>query len=84
MDAVFMGCTLAGGIVIVIWLFGWIQGTYEVEYNRIPVGVAMGLIIGYLVPHAVRDPTYLDDHQLKQLKEKSRRGQPPHGAVAAT
>jgi hypothetical protein len=67
LDAAFMGISLALAAELVRGLFMLTGSSFVPEANRIFVAMILGVIIGLLVPHSVRDRTYLDNDELKEL-----------------
>jgi hypothetical protein len=87
LDAAFTGISLGLAAAVVRGLFMLMESVFVPDTNRIFVAMFLGVIIGLLVPHSVRDPTYLDNDELKKLA-RSRATQNTQrridGAIAAT
>jgi hypothetical protein len=67
LDAVFMGISLGLAGEVVRGLFMLMESAYVPDANRIFVAMILGVIIGLLVPHSIRDRSYLDNEELKEL-----------------
>ena len=84
LDALFLAVTLSFGFLIIKAVFTLAGGPFVPPYQAIYISVLMGLVIGFLVPHFIRDRAYLDDEELKEIARKSRRAPTNESAVAAT
>jgi len=84
LDALSMTLALSLAFVIVKVLFSLMGVSYP-SLDRIVIAMVLGFVIGFLVPHYIRDRTYLDDDELKELARKSRHASADgDGAIAAT
>ena len=87
LDAIFMGIALGLAAELVRVLFILMEAAFVPDANRIFVAMILGVIIGLLVPHSVRDRSYLDNDELKELaRSRSSQNTQRHvdGAIAAT
>ena len=85
LDAVFLAFAMSLAYFVVKALFVLTGAQFVPTNDRVLIPAILGLAIGFLVPHFIRDRTYLDDEELKEMARKSRRASADQGgAIAAT